>query len=77
MFVHLRDRGLVVGMKRHVIKQYTPMPERAQCSRCKTTFIYDRTTKPRLYCDLCLVLERQKRLAARMNAFMAHEVENA
>lgn len=76
-------------MKRPVIKQYTPMPERAQCSRCKTTFIYDRTTKPRLYCDLCLVLERQdandfannlarqKRLASRMNAFLMHEVENA
>lgn len=72
-------------MKRHVVKRYIPLPERAQCARCKVIFVYARTTKPRLYCDPCLVMERQdandfannlarqKRLAARMNAFMAHE----
>lgn len=76
-------------MKRRIVKQYTPLPERAQCSRCKTIFVYGRTTKPRLYCDPCVVLERQdandfinnlmrqKRLAARMNAFMAHEEVDA
>lgn len=62
-----------------------PLPDRAQCSRCRAIFVYQRATKPRLYCDPCVVLEkqdtndfsnnlaRQKRMAARMNAFLMHE----
>jgi len=64
---------------------YTPVPERAVCRRCQSEFVYGRKTKRRFYCDPCQPLERQdtndfnnnlarqRRLAARMNAFLAHE----
>lgn len=64
---------------------YVPIPERTRCQRCTHIFVYGRRSKPRLYCDLCIPLERQdtndftnnlarqKRLAARMNAFLTHE----
>lgn len=69
-------------MRRHF--EYIAIPERATCRRCATPFNYSRTTKPRSYCDPCTVLEkqdtndfvnakaRQKRLAARMSAWLIH-----
>lgn len=70
-------------MTRHP-RRYFAIPERAQCKRCLKPFDYGRRTKPRLYCSPCVELERQdhndfhnalarrQRLAARMNAYMAH-----
>lgn len=66
-------------------RQYFAIPEAATCRRCTKPFFYGRRTKPRFYCDPCALLERQdandfynaearrRRLAARMNAWMAHE----
>jgi late competence protein required for DNA uptake (superfamily II DNA/RNA helicase) len=71
--------------RRKIQKSYVALPERAICRRCTGTFTYGRLTKPRLYCDTCAPLERQdtndfnnnlarqKRHAARMNAWLAHE----
>lgn len=74
-------------MKRPV--KHFAIPQRATCRRCVQSFVYGRTTKPRSYCETCLPLEKQdsndfvnakaraQRLAARMNAWFAHEVANA
>lgn len=71
-------------MKRRPV-EYIAIPECAICRRCVRTFQYGRLTKPRFYCDTCLPLElqdtndftnaraRERRLAGRMNAWLAHE----
>lgn len=75
--------------RRKISKSYVALAERAICRRCIESFKYLRTTKPRFYCDPCAELERQdsndfannlarqKRHAARMTAYLAHEEEMA
>jgi hypothetical protein len=60
-------------------------PVQTECRRCSKLFCYFRRTKPRMYCPPCAELELQdtndfsnnrargKRLAARMNAWLAHQ----